>query len=131
MDEKAPPQFQSTVRPAARLSRREMAQLQEGWSSHKLRVDDLGAKDNDSPRTSAPRAASTDPRLTDTLFLTQLPRKDLPTTADGRLLRTVAISQLTSASPSTSLARVAPATAPTHKHSSRKIRIEATPTVLT
>ncbi|PVD20968.1 hypothetical protein C0Q70_19132 [Pomacea canaliculata] len=131
MDEKAPPQFQSTVRPAARLSRREMAQLQEGWSSHKLRVDDLGAKDNDSPRTSAPSGASTDPRLTDTLFLTQLPRKDLPTTADGRLLRTVAISQLTSASPSTSLARDAPATAPAHKHSSRKIRIEATPVVLT
>lgn len=128
MDEKAPPQFQSTVRPAARLSRREMAQLQEGWSSHKLRVDDLGVKDNDSPRTSAPR---TDPRLTDTLFLTQLPRKDLPTTADGRLLRTVAISQLTSASPSTSTARDAPATAPAHKHSSRKIRIESTPVVLT
>ena len=42
MDEKDPPTFACTVRPAARLTRREKAALAMGWDAHKPKVYNLG-----------------------------------------------------------------------------------------
>lgn len=85
MDEKEPPVFRSTVRPAARLTRREAAQLQMGWSAHKPRLE---GKERDPKDAATPRDPS------DTPFVTQLPRRDLAITPDGRLLKSVVLSAL-------------------------------------
>nr|KAG5712946.1 hypothetical protein BaRGS_021740 [Batillaria attramentaria] len=81
MDEKETPVFRSTVRPAARLTKREAAQLQMGWSAHKPRLDGVGKEKSDSPRERTPRDTG------DTPFVTQLPRREHASTPDGRLLK--------------------------------------------
>ena len=95
MDEKDPPRFQCTVRPAARLTRRETAALHVGWDAHKPRVDQ-----DPKPEKKPPSPQNYITSASDTPFVTQLPRKELPTTEDGRLLRSVAFDQLAAHHPS-------------------------------
>ncbi|XP_076470271.1 uncharacterized protein LOC143300461 isoform X2 [Babylonia areolata] len=110
MDDKEPPQFRSTVRPSAKLTRHERAALQIGWDAHKPRVD-VTAKDKNKAESPRPPREVT-AAVSDTLFVTHLPRKelprkelphkelphkDLPHTPDGRLLKSVQLVESSAA----------------------------------
>ncbi|KAL8604995.1 hypothetical protein ACOMHN_018797 [Nucella lapillus] len=94
MDEKEPPRFRSTVRPSAKLTQHEMAALHLGWDAHKPRIDLDLPKEKNKPASAPAREATAD-----TPFLTQLPRKELPQTPDGRLLKSVVLDQIALTSP--------------------------------
>lgn len=47
VDDKAPPQFQSTVRPFAKLTKREVSDLQKGYDFHKPKLENSGFSDSE------------------------------------------------------------------------------------
>lgn len=82
VDEKAPPQFQSTVRPFAKLTRREISDLQKGLEFHKPKLENSGLADTDdrssrktlSPKKNTPVEESDESDFEDTFtpFITQM-----------------------------------------------------------
>ena len=122
LDEKEPPRFKSTVCPSARLTRQEMAALRLGWDTHKLKADPK-AERKESPRSATPRDTTAD-----TLFVTQLPRKELPRTPDGRLLRSVVLDELLAINTPSS-ASVRKSSAPPQARR-RKVAISESPVIM-